>query len=157
MRQARSRALAFGALAAAVAAFFLALSAALGAHTGTLAAAKGASATVTTTNVRFPDARVVVRNLPSGTCFTVSDRSASARSCAASVGSGEISYARTPHGLGGVAGADVRAVIVRLTRRGTVWATLHGGAFYAAIPHGYRPRAVVKVLKDGSRLAFTVT
>ncbi len=156
MRRAGSRALALGALAAGGAAFLLALSSALGAHNGTLAAAKAASATVTTTSVPFAGARVVVRRLPSDTCFTVYDRSSSARSCAASVGSGEISYTRTAHGLGGVAGVDVHAVIVRLTRQGTVWATLARGAFYAAIPSGYRARVVIKVLKDGSRRAFAV-
>lgn len=157
MRRAGSRLLALGALAAGAAAFLLALSTALGAHTNTLAAAKGATATVTTTTVRFADARVVVRSLPTGTCFTVFDRTASAHSCAASLGSGEISYTRTTHGVGGVAGADVHAVILRLTRQGTVWAALKGGAFYTAIPRGYRARMIVKVLKDGSRRAFAVT
>jgi hypothetical protein len=51
----------------------------------------------------------------------------------------------------------VRAVIVRLTSRGTVWATLKDGAFYAAVPKGHNVRAVVKVLAGGQRQSFTVT
>jgi hypothetical protein len=38
-----------------------------------------------------------------------------------------------------------------------VWADLRDGAFYARIPAAYRARAVVKVLKDGSRRSFRVT
>jgi hypothetical protein len=34
---------------------------------------------------------------------------------------------------------------------------MKNGAFYAAVPHGYNVRAVVKVLGDGSKTAFTVT
>jgi len=35
-----------------------------------------------------------------------------------------------------------------------VWAELADGAFYARFPKGYEARAVVKVLRDGSRHAF---
>jgi hypothetical protein len=73
------------------------------------------------------------------------------------VAPGEIGYTVSPRGIGGVAGADVRAVIVKLTRRGTVWATLRDGVFYADVPPAYRVRSVVKVLRDGSRKAFAVT
>jgi hypothetical protein len=45
-------------------------------------------------------------------------------------------------------------VIVKLTRRGTVWATLRDGVFYADVPSAYRVRAVVKLLRDGSRKTF---
>jgi hypothetical protein len=48
-------------------------------------------------------------------------------------------------------------VIVKLTRRGTVWATLRDGVFYADVPMAYRVRTVVKVLRDGSRRAFPIT
>jgi hypothetical protein len=60
----------------------------------------------------------------------------------------------TPNGVGGLAGPDIHAVIVKLTRKGTVWATLRNGAFYATVPDGFRVRRVVKVLRDGSRTGF---
>jgi hypothetical protein len=48
-------------------------------------------------------------------------------------------------------------VIVKLTKKGTVWATLRRGAFYAKVPTGHRVRALVKVVRGGSRTTFTVT
>jgi hypothetical protein len=51
----------------------------------------------------------------------------------------------------------VRAVVVKLTRRGTVWASLQDGVFYADVPTAYRVRAVIKVLRDGTRKSFSVT
>ena len=69
----------------------------------------------------------------------------------------EIAYASSRYAVGGLAGSDVTAVIVRLTGKGTVWATLKRGAFYTDVPAGHNVRAVVKVLRDGTRKAFTVT
>jgi len=62
-----------------------------------------------------------------------------------------------PHAIGGVAGSKVTAVIVKLTRRGTKWATLRHGVFYADVPIPYRVRAVIKVLRGGTRERFVVT
>jgi hypothetical protein len=135
--------------------------AALSAPNSTVSEAKAASATssLASRTVTFPGARVVLRARPGGlACFTVNlGRSTVGRSCLGHLYPDEISYATSRHAVGGVAGSDVRAVIVRLTRKGTVWATLRRGAFYAKVPRGHNVRAVVKVLRDGSRKAFTVT
>ena len=53
---------------------------------------------------------------------------------ARSLAADQIAYASSRYAVGGVAGSDVRAVIVRLTKKGTVWATLRRGTFYAAVP-----------------------
>jgi hypothetical protein len=55
--------------------------------------------------------------------------------------------------VAGAAGSRVRAVIARLTRRGTVWPSLRSGLFYAILPHGYRLHRLVAVLAGGRRLA----
>jgi hypothetical protein len=68
----------------------------------------------------------------------------------------EIAYTVSPHAIGGVAGADVTAVIVKLTRRGTKWATIRDGVFYADVPIPYRVRAVIKVVRGGARERFDV-
>jgi hypothetical protein len=108
--------------------------------------------------VSFGHAAVVVQVMPTGTvCYRVTEHSGTARSCRSRIGAGEIGFAVSPRGIGGVAGDEVHAVIVKLTRRGTVWATVREGAFYADVPLAYRVRAVVKVLRDGSRKAFPVT
>ena len=80
-----------------------------------------------------------------------------ARSCVSSLAPDQIAYASSRYAVGGVAGSDVRAVIVRLTKRGTVWATMRRGTFYAAVPARHNVRSVVKVLRNGSRTSFTVT
>ena len=51
----------------------------------------------------------------------------------------------------------MRSVIVKLTKKGTVWATLRRGTFYADVPKAHGPREVVKVLAGGARRTFTVT
>jgi hypothetical protein len=118
---------------------------------------RGARATLTSHSTTFGTARVTVQALPTGTvCYRVTETTGTSRSCRSRVGSREIGFTFSPRGIGGVAGDDVRAVIVKLTRRGTVWATLRDGAFYADVPMAYRVRAVVKVLRDGSRKAFPV-
>jgi hypothetical protein len=155
MQWTRARSLAIGGLAAATAAALIAVLAALGAPASGV---QGAQATVTSHATTFGAARVDVRLLPAATvCYRVTESAGSARACRARIGSSEIGFTTTPRGIGGVAGSDVRAVIVRLTRRGTVWATLRDGVFYADVPLAYRVRAVVKVLRDGSRKAFAVT
>jgi len=106
---------------------------------------------------QFGPAQMVVRVLPSGiVCYRVIEASGSSHACRKSVRSNEIGYTVAPRAIGGVAGANVRAVIVKLTRRGTVWATLRDGAFYADVRAPYRVRAVIKVLRDGSRKTFAV-
>jgi hypothetical protein len=155
MQWTRARSLALGGLAAATAAALVAVLTALGAPASGVQAVQAPLTSHTTT---FGAARVDVRLLPAGTvCYRVTETAGSARACRSRVGSGEIGFTITPRGIGGVAGSDVRAVIVRLTRHGTVWATLRAGAFYADVPLAYRVRAVVKVLRDGSRKAFAVT
>lgn len=147
--------LAVGGLAAGSAAALVAVLAALGAPAQGVAAAQ---ATVTTRAVAFGPSRVDVQQLPNGSvCYRVTESAGTARACRARLRVGEIGYAVTPRGIGGLAGANVRAVIVKLTRYGTVWATLRDGAFYADVPMPYRVRAVIKVLRDGSRKSFGVT
>jgi hypothetical protein len=153
MTWSRSRTLALAGLAAGTAALLLAVLLAFGSEQQTIAVAKAADATIVSRTVHIGTSRVTIRVLPGGTCFTIHD-GVSTHSCPKRLGAAEIGFAVTPHGVGGIAGRDVRAVIVRLTRKGTVWATLDNGAFYARFPEGYRARSVVKVLRDGSRRAF---
>lgn len=159
MRASRTGIVAVGALAAGTAAGLAAIVSALGAPTTTISQAKAAEATITYHSVSFGHDRVTVRRRPGGLmCFAVmKGRSIVGRSCTANVDAGQIEYASSRYAVGGLAGADVHAVIVRLTRGGTVWATLKEGVFLAEIPAGFNVRAVVKVLRDGSRTRFTVT
>jgi hypothetical protein len=151
----RGRSLAVGGLFAGAVAALLAVLAALAAPASGV---RGAQATLTSRAMSFGPARVTVRVLPTGTvCYRVTEHTGTSRACRSRVGSGEIGFTLSPSAIGGVAGSDVRAVIVKLTRRGTVWATLRDGVFYADVPMAYRVRAVVKVLRDGSRRAFPVT
>jgi hypothetical protein len=153
MRWSRSRALALGGLAAGVAAFLVAVLSAFG---GPDSGVEAASATIRSHTVSIGEAHVSIRALPTGTCFTIRDAAGGAHACPRHLGSTRIGVALTPAGIGGIAGRDVPAVIVRLTRKGTVWAAVKDGAFYAAVPLGYRVRAVVKVLRDGSRTAIAL-
>lgn len=138
------RAIAIGALAAGVAAGLIAVLAALAAPTATVSQAKAADITVR------------VRMQKDGSrCFTVGGAAAT-RTCVRALEPDEIRYASTRSAIGGLAGLGVRAVIVKLTKKGTVWATLADGTFYAAVPAGHRVRAVVKVLANGRRETFTV-
>jgi hypothetical protein len=151
----RGRSLAVGALAAGAAAALVAVLTALAAPASGVQAAK---ATLSSRTTAFGAARVAVQVLPTGVvCYRVTENSGSSRSCRSRIGSREIGFTISPRGVGGVAGGDVRAVIVKLSRRGTVWAARRGGVFYADVPSAYRVRAVVKVLRDGSRKAFAVT
>jgi hypothetical protein len=155
MRRSSNRVLAVGGLAAGAAAAAVAVLAALGGPAQGVAAAE---ATVTSRTVGFGPSEVVVRVLPGGSvCYRVVESAGSSHACRPRIRVNEIGYTVSPRGIGGVAGANVRGVIVKLTRRGTVWTTLRDGVFYADVPLAYRVRAVVKVLRDGSRRTFTVT
>jgi hypothetical protein len=158
-RHVGSRALAVGSLAAAVAAGAAAVMSALGSTDASVARASAAtSPPAGARTVAFPNGRVVVQPRGTLTCFRVTRGSSTVgRSCAPHLADGEISYASSRYAVGGLAGADVRAVIVRLTGKGTVWATLRRGTFYAQVPAAHNVRAVVKVLRDGTRTSFTVT
>ena len=149
-----------GSLAAAVAAAAAAVLSALGAPTASVTPAKAAApAAFGSRSVAFGNGRVVMRMRTSRLgCFRVVVGSSTvARSCTSSVSANQIAYASSRYAVGGVAGSDVRAVIVRLTKKGTVWATLRRGTFYAAVPAGHNVRTVVRALSDGSRTSFTVT
>ncbi|MFL5964059.1 MAG: hypothetical protein ACJ757_14320 [Gaiellaceae bacterium] len=147
--------MAVGGLAAGTAAALVAVLAALSAPASGV---RGAQATLTSRTTSFGAARVRVQALPAGiVCYRVTESTGTSRACRSRVGASEIGFTISPIGIGGVAGSDVRAVIVKLTRRGTVWTTLRDGVFYADVPAAYRVRAVVKVLRDGSRKAFAVT
>jgi hypothetical protein len=155
MRWSRNRVLAVGGLAAGAAAAAVAVLSALGGPAQGVAAAQ---ATVTSRTVSFGPAHVVVRVLADRSiCYRVVENAGSSHACRARIRVNEIGYTVSPRGIGGVAGANVRAVIVKLTRHGTVWTTLHDGVFYTEVPLAYRVRAVIKVLRDGSRRTFTVT
>ena len=151
----RGRALAVGGLVVGASAALVAVLTALAAPASGVEAAQ---ATLTSHTTAFGQARVAVQVLPGGTvCYRVTESVGTSRSCRSRVTASEIGFTISPRGIGGVAGGDVHAVIVKLTRRGTVWATIRNGVFYAEIPQAYRVRAVVKVLRDGSRKAFAVT
>lgn len=151
--------LALGALAVGATAGLAAIVTALGAPTSTISQAKAADATITYHSVRFGHDSVGVQRRPGGLlCFTVGKGSSTVgRSCTRGVYAGQIEYASSRYAVGGLAGPGVHAVIVHLTRKGTVWATIKDGAFLAEVPRGYNVRSVVKVLADGSKTAFTVT
>jgi hypothetical protein len=159
MRRVGRRALALLSLGAAVAAGTAAVLSALGAPSARVSPAKAADAQLTSRSVAYGHSRVVVDVRPNGRiCFHVNrGTSTVARSCASSLAADEIGYASSRTAVGGIAGSSVRAVIVKLTRKGTVWATLRRGTFYADVPRAHEPRTVVKVLADGARRTFTVT
>jgi hypothetical protein len=152
-RRVGSRALAVGSLAAGIAIGAAAVISALGAPAPGLPEANAASPSVSRT-VSFGAARVAISAQPNGTTCV---RVGAARSCGLHLTPNAIGYVIAPGAVGGAAGGNVQAVIVRLTRKGTVWAMLKRGAFYAAIPSGYRVRALVKVLRGGERSTFKVT
>jgi hypothetical protein len=150
-RRTGRRALAVSSLAAAVAAGLVAVLDGLGSSPASLTAAHAATGT---RSVDFKGTQITLRSGPGArTCASFDGVEA----CALRLTADQIVYASAPTGLGGAAGANVRAVIVKLSRKGTVWADLSDGAFYARIPPAYRTRAVVKVLRDGSRRTFAVT
>lgn len=144
--------LALAGLAAAVAGGFVAVSRGLGAARATSGVAAEALSVQT---VRIDGAAIRITTKPSGSvCYSaphVSD-------CASSLADDALSYATAHTGgrvvLAGVAGTKVKAVIARLSHKGTVWPRLEDGAFYAVLPHGYRLQSIVKVLAGGRRVTF---
>jgi hypothetical protein len=124
-----------------------------------VASASAAEATVSSQTVSFGHNRVVTRVKPGGlACFKVMKGSSKvASSCFGALAADAIVYTASPVAVAGRAGSLVKAVIVRLTRKGTVWAQLKRGAFYAELPKGHRATKVIKVLEDGTRRSFTVT
>lgn len=152
-----SRVLVLGGLAAAVAGVFIAVSSGLGAATATsgVAAAEATKLQTVHRAVDVGGTTVRVTTKPSGSvCYSaphVSD-------CTSSLGDAQLSYTTAHAGgrvvLAGVAGPHVKAVIARLTHKGTIWPALRNGAFYAVLPHGRGLRSIVKVLAGGRRVAF---
>jgi hypothetical protein len=156
MHRTRGRVLTLLAVAAAAAAAYLAVHSGLNAG----AAGRGAAPAVTARphKTTFGPSSVLVTGHPSGVlCYRVIEPGGSAHACRPAVKPTEIGYTVSPHAIGGVAGSKVTAVIVKLTRRGTKWATLRDGVFYADVPIPYRVRAVIKVLRGGTRERFVVT
>jgi hypothetical protein len=148
----RSRALAFGGVAAVAVGVFVAVSSAFSSASSGVA---GAEATSTTRTVHVGGVQMRVTEKPGGAvCFS----GPGAASCASSLAPSQLAYATGHVGgrvvLAGVAGSRVKAVIARLTFAGTVWPELHEGAFYTVLPKGFRLRAIVKVLAGGRRVAF---
>jgi hypothetical protein len=144
MRHRRNRAFVIGGLAAGLAAALAAVLAALAAPTPTLSQAAAA------------DIAISVHDAAGGgRCFTVGGLAAT-HTCVPALQPDEIRYASSGGVIGGLAGLGVQAVIVKLTHKGTVWATLGDGTFYAAVPNGHRVRAVIKVLAGGRRETLRV-
>src|SRR5436305_5903729 len=130
MHRARGRVLALLAFGAGTAAALVAVMAALHAPVDSVDGVDAAQASPTAHTETFGAAQVVVRKLPPGsTCYRVLEASGSSHACRAHVHANEIGYTVAPRAIGGVAGKNVRAVIVKLTRRGTKWATLQNGVF----------------------------
>lgn len=153
----RGRSMAVGGLSAGAVAALVAVLTALSAPASGVGV-RGAQATLTSHTTIFGAGHVTVQVLPTGTvCYRIAESAGTSRSCRSRVGASEIGYTISPRGVGGVAGTGVRAVIIKLTRRGTVWSRMRNGVFYADVPPAYRVHAVVKVLRDGSRKAFPVT
>lgn len=152
----RSRGLVFGALAAGAAGVVVAVSSGLGAATtGGVAAAQAVEIKTVKQSVRIDGTTVRITKKPSrAVCFAAPHAGA----CAASLGASELAYATGHSGkrlvIAGVAGTGVKAVIVRLTQKGTVWPTLRNGAFYAVLPAKHRLTSIVKVLAGGRRVSF---
>jgi hypothetical protein len=159
MRRLGRRALALASLAAAAAAGTAAVLSALSASSTDISQAQAATTQMTSRSVAYGHSRVSVHVRPGGRiCFDVLQGSSTvAHSCAASFAANEIRYASSRTAIGGIAGSNVRAVIVKLTKKGTVWATLRRGTFYAAVPKAHEVRALVKVTAGGTRRTFTVT
>lgn len=152
----RSRLLVFAALAAGAVGVVVAVATALSATTTSgVAAAHAVRLHTVRHTVRIDGHAVTVTTKPSGSvCFAGPHVSG----CAASLAHGQLAYATGKAGsrvvLAGVAGPGVKAVIARLSHKGTVWPTLHTGAFYAVLPHGHRLTRIVKVLVGGRRVTF---
>jgi hypothetical protein len=151
----RSRALAFGGVAAVAVGVVVAVASAFASASGATSGVAAARATSTSRTVHVGGGTVRVTQKAGGAvCFS----GPGAASCASSLAASQLAYATGRVGgrvvLVGVAGTQVKAVIARLTFAGTVWPELHDGAFYTVLPTGFRLRAIVKVLAGGRRVAF---
>ena len=150
----RDRGLVFGALGAVTLAAAFAVNGALGSSTATSGVAGARATLVSASSVRIDGATIAVTRKGSGACY----RGPQVSGCAATLTAGQISYATGRDGkrvvLAGIAGRNVRAVIARLSRGGTVWPKLENGVFYAVLPRGFRLRSLVKVLAGGRRVSF---
>lgn len=153
----RSRVEVFGALAATVTAVIFAVASGLASGTATsgVAAADATRLHTVTHDVRIDGSTITVTSKPSGSvCF----KAPAASGCASRLTDAQLSYDTGRSGkrivLAGIAGPGVKAVIARLTHKGTVWPTLRKGAFYAVLPRGYKLTSIVKVLAGGRRVAF---
>lgn len=153
----RSRVQVFGALAAVAAGVIFAIASGLaaGSPRSGVAAAEATRVHTVTHVVRIDGNRITVTSKPNGSvCFKAPDASG----CASRLTDAQLSYDTGRSGkrvvLAGVAGPGVKAVIARLTHKGTVWPTLRRGAFYAVLPRGYKLTSIVKVLAGGRRVAF---
>lgn len=146
----------FGGLAAGAAGVFVAVSSGLGAATTSgVAAAEAVRVQTVKHTVHIDGTAVRVTKKPSGAvCFTAPH----AADCAPRLGSTQLAYATGRDGrrvvLAGVAGPGVKAVIARLSKKGTVWPKLSDGAFYAVLPAHHRLTGIVKVLAGGRRVTF---
>lgn len=150
----RERGLVFGALCAVILAAVFAVTGALGSSTASSGVAGARATLVSASSVRIDGATIAVTRQGSGACY----RGPRVSGCASTLTANQISYATGRDGkrvvIAGVAGREVRAVIARLSRGGTVWPKLEGGVFYAVLPRGYRLRSLVKVLAGGRRVSF---
>jgi hypothetical protein len=162
MRRGVTRAVAVGAFGAGVAAGVAVVVDAVGDGAPLEGGVAAVAATQTTHTVRFGRTSVDRTARPDGSvCFVVRRASFRRQSCLRGAGPQTIGYlvARRSTGqivVGGVAGAQVRAVRVRLHPPGTIPAPLRFGTFFVAIPPGRAPAAVVKVLRGGGAQAFPV-
>ncbi|HEX5449235.1 MAG TPA: hypothetical protein VFW85_04185 [Gaiellaceae bacterium] len=152
----RERGLVFGALCAVILAAVFAVTGALGSPAASSGVA-GARATVVSAasrSVTVAGATVVVTRKRGATCY----RAPQVAGCASTLAADQFSYATGHVGkrvaVAGVAGSEVRAIIARLSRGGTVWPKLEDGVFYAVLPRGYQLRSMVKVLAGGRRVSF---
>ena len=150
----RERGLVFGALCAVIVAAVFAVNGALGSRAATSGVAGTQATLVNAQSVRVAGTTVVVTRKHGATCF----RAPHVSGCASTLAADQFSYATGRVGkrlvIAGVAGSHVRAVIARLSRGGVVWLTPRDGAFYRVLPHGFKLRALVKVLAGGGRVSF---
>jgi hypothetical protein len=69
----------------------------------------------------------------------------------------ELAFRTDGRSIRGTAGPHVVAVIVKLTGKGTKWATLRNGRFHALFPAGRRAVRVIEVRHGGARRVYRLT
>lgn len=156
-RRGRRRAQVFAALAVVGLAVFVAVASALHAQPATVgvAAAETTRVLAVTRTLQVGGVRFTVTRKPNGdVCYAAP----AIHSCTSAGARTRLSYAtgraRGRQVVGGVVGPKVRAVILKLTGKGTIWPHLQDGAFYATLPARRRLRAIVKVVAGGKRVTF---